>query len=82
MQRNPEVCPYCKSKNLIPEEKFAEVEKIKGTSVNVKMAKMSSIKMDCPYCGAPQPIDSKKKELICKRCHKHYAIPEKIRDLL
>ncbi|MFA5366005.1 MAG: hypothetical protein WC325_12550 [Candidatus Bathyarchaeia archaeon] len=81
MQRNPEMCPYCHSKNLISEEKFAELEKAKPIAKK-EMGKIDSVVMECPYCGSSQKLASKSNEVTCAHCHKIYTIPKKVLDLL
>jgi len=39
MQRNPEICPYCQSKNFISEDQFAEIEKTKSLKEIEKLKK-------------------------------------------
>lgn len=81
MQRDPEICPYCHSRNLISEEQIAEIEKT--TPAKKKEAgKLEAVIMKCPYCGASQKLASKSNEVICSDCNKTYIIPEKILDLL
>ena len=123
MQANPEMCPYCGSKNMISDEQFVdlertqtlkEIEKLERAgryedaalsyeklemwdkagecrrmgktnyvvSASVSIGKIGSISMDCPHCGAPQPLASKSNEVICSYCHKSYVIPKKVLDLL
>lgn len=81
MQRDPELCPYCHSKNLISEEQFAELEKANPIKKK-EMGKIDSIVMECPYCGASQKLASKSNEVTCASCNKTYVISEKILDLL
>lgn len=41
------------------------------------------ISVDCPHCGASQPIRSKNtNEVTCAFCNRKYVIPEKILKLL
>jgi ribosomal protein S27E len=51
-------------------------------SANVNIGKVGTISMECPYCGASQPIASKSNEVTCKYCGKNYVIPKKVLDLL
>lgn len=49
---------------------------------NISMGKVSSINMECPHCGASQPLSSKSNEVKCKHCGKKYVIPKKVLELL
>jgi len=49
---------------------------------NINMGKVSSINMECPHCGASQPLSSKNNKVSCKHCGKKYIIPKKVVDLL
>ena len=49
---------------------------------NINMGKVSTIDMQCPHCGACQPLSSKNNEVKCKRCGKKYVIPKKVLELL
>ncbi len=51
-------------------------------SANVNIAKIGSISMECPHCGASQPIASKSNEVTCAYCKKNYVIPKKVLELL
>ena len=51
-------------------------------TANVSIGKVGSISMDCPHCGASQPIASKSNEVKCQYCGKNYIIPKKVLDLL
>ena len=51
-------------------------------SAKIKIGKVSTISMECPHCGASQPLSSKNKEVICKHCGKKYVIPKKVLELL
>ena len=51
-------------------------------SANLNIGKVGTISMDCPHCGASQPIASKSNEVTCKFCGKNYVIPKKVLDLL
>jgi Zn finger protein HypA/HybF involved in hydrogenase expression len=51
-------------------------------SANVNIAKIGSISMECPHCGASQPITSKSNEVTCSYCKKNYVIPKKVLELL
>ena len=46
------------------------------------MGKVSAINMECPHCGACQPLASKNNEVKCKHCGKKYVIPKKVLELL
>ena len=64
--------------------KYEELEmwdKAKETR-ELNMGKVSSINMECPHCGASQPLSSKSNNVTCKHCGKNYVIPKKILDLL
>ncbi len=49
---------------------------------NVNMGKVSSVNMECPHCGASQPLSSKSNEVQCNYCRKNYVIPKKVLELL
>ena len=49
---------------------------------NINLGKVSTISMECPHCGASQPLSSKSNNVTCKHCGKNYVIPKKILDLL
>jgi uncharacterized Zn-finger protein len=51
-------------------------------SANLKIAGLSSISVNCPNCGASQPVESKSNEVTCSYCKKKYIIPKKILELL
>jgi uncharacterized Zn-finger protein len=51
-------------------------------SANVNIAKVGSISMNCPHCGASQPITSKSNEVACAYCKRNYVIPKKVLELL
>jgi uncharacterized Zn-finger protein len=51
-------------------------------SANLKIAGLNSISVNCPNCGASQPVESKSNEVICSYCKKKYIIPKKILELL
>ena len=51
-------------------------------SANVNIGKISTISMECPHCGASQPLSQKSNEVTCKYCGKNYIIPKKVLDLL
>jgi uncharacterized Zn-finger protein len=51
-------------------------------SANVSIGKIGTISMECPHCGASQPIVSKSNEVTCKYCGKNYVIPKNVLDLL
>jgi transposase-like protein len=48
----------------------------------LNMGKIGTINMECPHCGASQPLSSKSSEVTCKRCGKNYIIPRKVLELL
>ena len=49
---------------------------------NVNMGRVSTINMECPHCGASQPLSSKSNEVTCKHCGKNYIIPKKVLDIM
>jgi primosomal protein N' len=49
---------------------------------NINMGKVGTINMECPHCGASQPLSSKTNKVSCKHCGKKYIIPKKVLDLL
>jgi DNA-directed RNA polymerase subunit RPC12/RpoP len=49
---------------------------------NKHTGKVSAIHVECPYCGASQPLSSKNNAVSCKHCGKKYIIPKKVLDLL
>jgi DNA-directed RNA polymerase subunit RPC12/RpoP len=49
---------------------------------NKHTGKVSAIHVECPYCGASQPLSSKDNGVSCKHCGKKYIIPKKVLDLL
>ena len=51
-------------------------------SANVNIGKVGAISMECPHCGASQPLASKSSEVTCKYCGKNYVIPKKVLELL
>jgi len=51
-------------------------------STKFEMGKDGVIKIQCPYCGASQPAESKSGEVTCKYCGKTYIIPKKILDMI
>jgi ribosomal protein S27E len=51
-------------------------------SANVNIGKIGTISMECPHCGASQPIASKSNEVTCKYCGKDCVIPKNALDLL
>jgi ribosomal protein S27E len=48
----------------------------------LNMGKISTINIECPHCGASQPLSSKSNEVRCKHCGKNYMIPRKVLELL
>jgi transposase-like protein len=48
----------------------------------LNMGKVSKISMECPHCGASQPLSSKNNTVKCKSCGKTYGIPKKVLELL
>ena len=67
-------------------EKAGECRRMARTSyvvsANLNIGKVGTISMECPNCGASQPITSKSNEVKCKYCKKNYIIPKKVLDLL
>ena len=51
-------------------------------SAEIKIGKVRTISMECPYCGACQPLSSKNNEVTCKHCGQKYLIPKKVLRLL
>jgi DNA-directed RNA polymerase subunit RPC12/RpoP len=51
-------------------------------AAKIKTGKVSTISIDCPYCGASQPLSSKNNEVTCKHCGKKYLTPKKALRLL
>ena len=51
-------------------------------SANVNIGKVGTISIDCPHCGASQPVTTKSNEVTCKFCGKSYVIPKKVLELL
>jgi DNA-directed RNA polymerase subunit RPC12/RpoP/ribosomal protein S27AE len=51
-------------------------------SAKIKTGKVSTISIECPYCGASQPLSSKNNKVKCKHCEKKYLIPKKVLRLL
>jgi DNA-directed RNA polymerase subunit RPC12/RpoP len=109
LQTHPEMCPYCRGKNLISDEEavktadqlanagqyeeaalsyekldlWAEAKECRQLakkkhldSSDLAMAKVESVDLICPHCGASQAADPKLNEQTCKRCGTEYKIPE------
>lgn len=51
-------------------------------SRNTNMGKIRTINIECPHCGASQPISSRNSAIKCKQCGKKYGIPKKVLELL
>ena len=51
-------------------------------SAKIKIGKVSTISMECPYCSASQQLSSKNNKARCKRCGKKYLIPKRVLRLL
>lgn len=62
--------------------KEAALKRKELETVSIKEGKIGSISMECPYCGASQPLVSKSNEVVCAHCKKSYVVPEKVLDLL
>jgi transposase-like protein len=62
-------------------EELEMCEKAKETR-ELNMGKVSSINMECPHCGASQPLSSKNNMVKCKHCGKNYIIPKKVLEIL
>ena len=45
------------------------------------LGKISAIDLECPHCKNVQPLTSRKNEVICTKCNKKYAVPEKAFEL-
>jgi len=67
-------------------DKAGECRKMGRTNyviqANINIGKVGSISMECPFCGASQPIASKSNEVVCSYCKKTYVIPKNVLDLL
>jgi transposase-like protein len=48
----------------------------------LNMGKISAITIECPHCGATQPLSSKNIMVTCEHCKKNYTIPKKVLELL
>ena len=75
LAKDPMMCPYCGSKNIVSDDQAPDSE-------DIKTAELSSINVKCPYCGEIQPVESKTDEDTCPHCGKNYIIPEEILELL
>jgi uncharacterized Zn-finger protein len=63
-------------------EDCRRMSKIKcDAPANVNIGKVGATSMDCPHCGASQPIATKSNEVTCKYCGKNYVFPKKVLDL-
>jgi Zn finger protein HypA/HybF involved in hydrogenase expression len=119
LSNDVEVCPYCDSRNVVSDEKYAayaieEMKKLekagryedaaKGyeeldmldkagdcrrlartnyvVSASLNIGKIAAISLECPHCGASQPVTSKSNEIKCNYCNKNYIIPKKVLELL
>jgi len=82
LQVKPEMCPYCRSKNLVSDEKFEGFTEESAQNEIKKLGKVDSINMECPYCGTSQPLASKSNEVACCSCRKVYLIPKRVLELL
>ena len=51
-------------------------------SAKIKTGRVSTIKLECPYCSASQSLSSKNNKVTCKHCNKKYLVPKKILRLL
>ena len=49
-------------------------------SAIIHIGKDGTISINCPHCGASQPVESKSGEVTCKYCGKGYIIPRNILD--
>jgi DNA-directed RNA polymerase subunit RPC12/RpoP len=51
---------------------------------NLNMGKVTIINMECPHCGASQPLSSKNKnkQVTCIHCGKNYLIPKEVLEIL
>jgi ribosomal protein S27AE len=43
--------------------------------------KVKTINMECPHCGAAQPLLAKSSEVACERCGRNYIVPQKVFEL-
>jgi DNA-directed RNA polymerase subunit RPC12/RpoP len=48
----------------------------------LNMGKVRAVSMECPHCGAAQPLSSKSNEIKCNHCGKNYGISKKVLELL
>ncbi len=117
LQVHPEMCPYCRSKNLIDEENLTQQiedtealakagryeeaalrfekldlwDKAKFCRMQAKKkhadlpqleeAKVESVSLMCPHCGAVQAVASKSDEEMCNRCGTTYQVPKSVLEL-
>ena len=67
-------------------DKAKECRRIAKTSpaisAKIKTGKVSAISIECPYCGASQPVSSKNNKVKCKKCGKKYIVPKKVLRIL
>lgn len=49
---------------------------------NIQIAPDGGIRIQCPYCGSSERVESKSSEVSCKHCGKTYFIPKKILDMI
>ncbi|MCJ7559107.1 hypothetical protein MUO79_00625 [Candidatus Bathyarchaeota archaeon] len=67
-------------------EKAGECRRLAKTnyvvSANLNLGRVGTISMECPHCGASQPLVSKSNEVTCSFCGKKYVIPKKVLELL
>jgi len=47
----------------------------------LNMGKVKTINMECPHCGAAQPLLAKSSEVACESCGRNYIIPQKVLEL-
>jgi uncharacterized Zn-finger protein len=51
-------------------------------STQVEMGKIGEVKVVCPHCSTPQPVNSKSEEIACSHCGTMFRIPEKVLELV
>lgn len=66
-------------------EKAGEMRRMQRTqyviSTNFQI-RDGAITIQCPYCGASQPAESKSNKVTCKYCGRIYVVPKKILDMI
>ena len=51
-------------------------------STNFQIGNDGTIKIQCPYCSASKPAESKSSEVTCTYCGRTYVVPKKILDMI